>query len=141
MKRNLSLLTLLAAIALMATAASAQGFGPGPGDGICNFIDEDGDGYNDLAPDADGDGIPNGVDPDYVSPMDGTGNRFGANRNIDTLSKILGVGNMGGAGRYGVGDGTGDGTGPVDGTGFGPGTGDCINDKTVVPGNRLGLRR
>jgi hypothetical protein len=30
-----------------------------------NFIDEDGDGYNDNAPDHDGDGIPNGLDPDY----------------------------------------------------------------------------
>lgn len=29
------------------------------------FIDEDGDGYNDNAPDHDGDGIPNGLDPDY----------------------------------------------------------------------------
>lgn len=30
------------------------------------FIDLNGDGYNDNAPDADGDGIPNGQDPDYV---------------------------------------------------------------------------
>jgi hypothetical protein len=30
-----------------------------------HFIDEDGDGYNDNAPDHDGDGIPNGLDPDY----------------------------------------------------------------------------
>jgi len=30
-----------------------------------NFIDEDGDGYNDNAPDHDGDGIPNGLDPDW----------------------------------------------------------------------------
>lgn len=29
------------------------------------FIDEDGDGFNDNAPDHDGDGIPNGIDPDY----------------------------------------------------------------------------
>ncbi|MBK7105622.1 MAG: hypothetical protein IPH62_10100 [Ignavibacteriae bacterium] len=33
-----------------------------------NFVDEDGDGYNDNAPDHDGDGIPNGLDEDYVSP-------------------------------------------------------------------------
>ena len=32
------------------------------------FVDENGDGYNDNAPDADGDGIPNGQDPDYVAP-------------------------------------------------------------------------
>ncbi len=30
------------------------------------FVDADGDGYNDNAPDDDGDGIPNGLDPDYV---------------------------------------------------------------------------
>lgn len=30
------------------------------------FIDLDGDGFNDFAPDADGDGIPNGLDPDFV---------------------------------------------------------------------------
>lgn len=37
------------------------------------FIDEDGDGINDLARDADHDGIPNCVDPDWVRPLDGTG--------------------------------------------------------------------
>lgn len=30
-----------------------------------HFIDEDGDGYNDNAPDHDGDGVPNGLDPDW----------------------------------------------------------------------------
>ncbi|MEZ5069579.1 MAG: hypothetical protein R2751_01080 [Bacteroidales bacterium] len=29
------------------------------------FVDLDGDGYNDNAPDHDGDGIPNGLDPDW----------------------------------------------------------------------------
>ena len=37
-----------------------------------NFVDEDGDGYNDNAPDHDGDGIPNGLDPDYQ----GRGKKF-----------------------------------------------------------------
>ena len=32
------------------------------------FVDEDGDGFNDNAPDHDGDGIPNGLDPDYKGP-------------------------------------------------------------------------
>lgn len=45
------------------------------------FLDENGDGINDLAKDADGDGIPNGQDPDWVKPLDGTGykeqNRIG----------------------------------------------------------------
>jgi hypothetical protein len=43
------------------------------------FIDEDGDGINDLARDSDNDGIPNCLDADWVRPQDGTGymNRFG----------------------------------------------------------------
>ena len=39
------------------------------------FIDEDGDGINDRAKDHDGDGIPNGQDPDWVKPEDGTGTK------------------------------------------------------------------
>lgn len=31
-----------------------------------NFIDANGDGYNDNAPDHDGDGIPNGLDADFM---------------------------------------------------------------------------
>ncbi len=42
------------------------------------FVDLNGDGINDNAPDADGDGIPNGQDPDYVRAQDGTGSRNGA---------------------------------------------------------------
>jgi hypothetical protein len=59
-------LTLTAAFLLLAsTQLSAQEattekiHGP-------NFVDEDGDGYNDNAPDSDGDGIPNGMDKDFV---------------------------------------------------------------------------
>ena len=37
------------------------------------FIDADGDGYNDAAPDVDGDGVPNGQDSDYTRPGNGTG--------------------------------------------------------------------
>ena len=32
---------------------------------IQQFVDEDGDGFNDLLPDHDGDGIPNLIDPDF----------------------------------------------------------------------------
>jgi len=35
-----------------------------------NFVDKNGDGFNDNAPDDDGDGIPNGLDPDYVKKSD-----------------------------------------------------------------------
>ena len=41
------------------------------------FVDENGDGYNDNAPDHDGDGIPNGQDPDYVPLNPDQGKRFG----------------------------------------------------------------
>lgn len=42
------------------------------------FVDENGDGVNDLAPDHDGDGVPNGQDADWVkNKKDGTGNKHG----------------------------------------------------------------
>jgi hypothetical protein len=42
------------------------------------FVDENGDGINDLAPDHDGDGVPNGQDPDWVkNKRDGTGYKHG----------------------------------------------------------------
>ncbi|MFH1571663.1 MAG: hypothetical protein ABIL09_26980, partial [Gemmatimonadota bacterium] len=37
------------------------------------FVDENGDGINDRAPDADGDGIVNHLDPDFVRPGLGQG--------------------------------------------------------------------
>jgi len=52
-------------------SALAQGPPPATGDETTKpqpkpypFVDEDGDGFNDLAPDRDGDGIPNRLDPD-----------------------------------------------------------------------------
>ncbi len=58
-----------------------------------NFVDLDGDGFNDNAPDHDGDGIPNGQDPDYIKQAkDGTGQQKGK------------------LNRVGAGDGTGSGT-------------------------------
>ena len=59
--------TLFAAIALAfaLTAASVQA--AGPGDGTCP---------NPSMNDADGDGIPNGLDGDYTPPMDGTGYQY-----------------------------------------------------------------
>lgn len=159
MKRSTTLGIALA-LGLFAVNASAQGFGPGDGTGACPFIDENGDGFNDLAPDADGDGIPNGLDPDYVRPQDGTGSqhRRGVLGPIDELAKGIarafgpqlpgphgeahayqgaGAGSMN---HYGPGDGTGTGEGPADGTGFGPGgDGDC--DGTANAGTALQTQR
>ncbi len=77
--------------------------------------------------DDDGDGIPNGKDPDYVKPKDGTGKKFGqANKGTSSMSgKGSGYGSGNGTGKSGVGpkDGTGNGrktgvgTGACDGTG------------------------
>ncbi len=89
----------------------AYGYGHG-------FIDEDGDGINDYARDDDGDGIPNGQDPDYQKPMDGTGNRFMYGKNGErgnrstTTSTVVSSDfsnfyNWGGSYGTGVCDGTG----------------------------------
>jgi hypothetical protein len=44
-----------------------------------HFIDLNGDGFNDNAPDHDGDGIPNGLDPDWIKyAQDGTGYQLGS---------------------------------------------------------------
>lgn len=51
-----------------------------------NFIDEDGDGINDLSADFDGDGIPNCQDPDY-KPIGRSNMR--KNRNADEESAKL----------------------------------------------------
>ena len=49
---------------------------------VCQCVDLNGDGVCDKCgacvpkgEDADGDGIPNGQDPDYVPPQDGSGRR------------------------------------------------------------------
>lgn len=62
------LVTVIALIGLLAMYAevSAQTKTPPPTNHGKNFVDKNGDGYNDNAPDHDGDGIPNGVDPDYT---------------------------------------------------------------------------
>ena len=67
--------------------------------------------------DSDGDGIPNGQDPDYTKPANGTGNKFGK---MNGAHSGLGKGNGAGQGlRDGScgGTGTGTGTGVCDGTG------------------------
>src|SRR3989304_2707220 len=79
------------------------------------FVDVNSDGYNDNAPDADGDGIPNGKDADFVRPQDGTGQKNMRGKNNQTKF---------GGNKYGPGNGTGNnGIGPKDGTGNGSGNG------------------
>jgi len=127
MKRNL--ITLLAAILvlMLASMAAAQDFGPGQGNGVCQFIDEDGDGFNDLAPDADGDGIPNGMDEDYVKPEDGSGNMHRFGQAGEFSGKNL---------EFAKGEGMGQ------GAGFGPGSGECLEGETKsgTVGRRGGRR-
>jgi len=55
-----------------------------------NFVDEDGDGYNDNAPDHDGDGIPNGHDSDYVKPGTGPGPRRFIDEDGDGINDLAG---------------------------------------------------
>lgn len=92
------------------------------GDGICDQF-QAGYGFDD-----DGDGIPNGQDPDYVKPEDGSGNKFMKG----TMNK-----NKFGKGGFGPGDGTGNsGLGPRDGTGYGLGSGTGTCDGTGPKGKR-----
>ncbi len=160
MKSKLIILAIIAAASLMAAVAMAQTDpGNGNGNGVCGFVDENGDGFNDLAPDADGDGIPNGLDPDYVKPADGTGQHHGGqtgqanqwDRYARLMRQFAGEGMMvrsqgeGGHAGQSFGPGAGAGIGPADGTGFGPGdgTGECTGDGTPASsrnGRRGGTR-
>ncbi len=72
MKTRLFTSFLAAAVLLLFALSFAQTTTP-PVEHGSNFVDANGDGYNDNAPDADGDGIPNGQDPDYIKPADGSG--------------------------------------------------------------------
>ncbi|MBN2600607.1 MAG: hypothetical protein JXR87_01295 [Candidatus Marinimicrobia bacterium] len=62
------------------------------------FIDEDGDGFNDNAPDSDNDGIPNGIDPDYIPLNDGSGVGNGLNNGRHHRVGGLGAGDCDGTG-------------------------------------------
>lgn len=118
-KQLISAMMMLIALTVvsLATPVYAQNglWGNGPGE----FIDENGDGFNDLAPDADGDGIPNKFDNDYQRPQDGTGSGFKAQRNngsgpADGSGYKNGNVNSGTRGRnqVGPGDGSGECTAP-----------------------------
>ena len=76
--RHLTKLLVFAIAAMFLTfvSFSADSFAQNGSHGA-GFVDENGDGYNDNAPDHDGDGIPNGQDPDYVPVNPDQGKRFG----------------------------------------------------------------
>jgi len=56
-----------------------------------NFVDNNGDGYNDNAPDEDGDGIPNGLDPDFTGPKKQNGKRAFVDLNGDGIDDNTGM--------------------------------------------------
>lgn len=156
-----SLILLAGLVAVDSPEALAQGCdGDGNAYGVGGYIDEDGDGFNDNAPDADGDGIPNGQDPDYVKPADGSGNMHqnqGGLGHADEdgfwkrLRNKFGLGDdgegrgdmdlRGRQGGYGPGDGSGNGgMGPQDGSGNGSGSGSDDCDGSGPGGNGGGKR-
>ena len=123
--KNLVSIIALIAIFVMYSNIAAQSENPTPPQQHGkNFVDKNGDGYNDNAPDHDGDGIPNGVDPDYKGPKYQKGKFIDLNG--DGINDNAGKGkhgNKAGKKGFGPGNGTGNnGIGPKDGTGNGPGT-------------------
>jgi hypothetical protein len=53
------------------------------------FVDADNNGINDRARDANSDGVPNGQDPTYVRPQDGSGTGRGAVLGTGTGTPVL----------------------------------------------------
>jgi len=141
MKKVIALLSVLVLVfAYSNIGAQTQNPNP-PAQHGKGFVDNNGDGYNDNAPDHDGDGIPNGVDPDYTGPKLQR-NKF-VDLNGDGINDNAGRGKRGGKGSksgYGPGNGTGNkGVGPKNGTGYGPG--DCTQPGTGTQGtNGRGYR-
>ena len=147
---RLTILITLAVFALFVVvftapqAFSQTGDNPSPAHGS-HFVDENGDGYNDNAPDADGDGIPNGQDPDYErtgrggrgmkgfvdengdgindNAPDADGDGIPNGQDPDYVRPQDGSGHKNGQGHgngqqmRGAGNGSGIGTGNCDGTG------------------------
>ncbi|MFZ1280733.1 MAG: hypothetical protein WAR59_07845 [Ignavibacteriaceae bacterium] len=128
------------------------------------FVDANQDGYNDIAPDADGDGIPNGRDEDYTgskirkngkgfvdlngdgindNAFDSDGDGIPNGQDPDFVrpqdgsgqKKMNGKNSNAGGNKYGPGNGNGNnGVGPKDGTGNGSGNGTGTCDGTGSKG-------
>ena len=75
------------------------------------FIDENGDGINDVLRDHDGDGVPNGQDPDWIKGKGGTGRAGLQAGQTNRVSFGKGPFRNGQAGAPGLGAGTGIGNG------------------------------
>jgi hypothetical protein len=110
-----------------------------------NFVDKNNDGFNDNAPDHDGDGIPNGRDADYTGSGKGEQQKSFIDENgdgiADRATKGAGAGYRNGRqskNGYGPADGSGNrGVRPQNGSGYGPGakSGNC--DGTGPKGNKI----
>ncbi len=89
---NLALVGILAlGIAFFGSSVTyAEEGAPTEANTCPNFVDENGDGYNDNAPDHDKDGIPNGVDSDYVKPGIGMGPRGFVDEDGDGVNDLAG---------------------------------------------------
>jgi hypothetical protein len=95
MKKLFTIITLLGILAAFAEVSAQTTTNP-PANHGKNFVDKNGDGYNDNAPDHDGDGIPNGVDPDYKGAKVQK-NKF-VDLNGDGINDNAGKGNKSGKG-------------------------------------------
>lgn len=135
--KRLVYLFVVAALTLVYTNSFAQTEEPAtPVTHGTNFVDANGDGYNDNAPDADGDGIPNGMDPDYTALGSQAGRGGFVDADGDGINDNAGQGKRGasnGKGGYGPKDGTGNkGVGPQDCTGNGVGDGTAAGTGSQV---------
>lgn len=106
MKKIIGMVAVASVIFVLSQASPIYAKGPQNqgmnmigGGGMSNFIDLNGDGINDRARDADGDGIVNHLDSDYVRPQDGTGSGRGAVSGTGTGTPILDGTGPHGAGR------------------------------------------
>ena len=114
MKQLLSLTLALVFMVLLSTLSTDKGYAQSKGNQFSKGAAQQYGPFDD-----DGDGIPNGKDPDFVKPADGSGRQFGK---MNAGAKMM---NGKGSG-YGPGNGSGNqGIGPRDETGYGPGTGTC----------------
>lgn len=102
---------------------------------MCTFVDEDGDGFNDLAPDRDGDGIPDRLDPDSRKKDDSGKKAVSGWFRFARLFQLVIDSQQQGTLGPGAGMGpSGLGQGPGPRTGFGSGAGDAVGDDADLGG-------